>query len=179
MQISELRTLPGACAAWTRTVIEWWALAGGTVLVILVLLDVYSLVAGALFGTPLPGGFEFVEMGVAVAAFAFLPYCQLTGSHVSADIFMSRAGSGTRAACKLLAAMVALFVAAILTWRMAAGLDAYREFEEVTAIMGIRIWYAFVPILISLVLLNAAAVLTLLEALATTRPVLHDDRKGL
>ena len=46
-------------------------------------------VIGNQFGMPFPGDFEMTEIGIANAAFAFLPYCQLTGANVTADIFTS------------------------------------------------------------------------------------------
>ena len=69
--------------------IEWWALAGGVVLCAVVAINSASVV-GTVFGLPVPGDFELTEMGVAIAAFAFLPYCQLARSNVTADIFTSR-----------------------------------------------------------------------------------------
>ena len=47
------------------------------VLIALILLTVVSVVGRALFSAPIPGDFELVEIGMAVAVFAFLPYCQL------------------------------------------------------------------------------------------------------
>ena len=150
---------------WLRSVIEGWALAGGWVLIGLVAINTYSLIAGEMFDAPLAGAFEMVQLGVAVAAFAFLPYCQLTDSNVSADIFTSGAGPRAIAGFRLLAAVIAALIAVILLWRMWFGLIDYREYEEVTAIMSIPVWYAFVPILVSLVLLCVACGLSLVEAI--------------
>ena len=71
--------------------IEWWALGGCCVLAVVVVMATISSVTGFLFATPFPGDFELTQMLVAVAAFMFLPYCQLTFAHVSADIFTSKA----------------------------------------------------------------------------------------
>ena len=54
-------------------------------------MNAISVTGSAVFGRPFPGDFELTEMGVAVAAFSFLPYCQLTGANVTADIFTSGA----------------------------------------------------------------------------------------
>ena len=74
-----------------RRIIEGWALCGGLVLLGVVGVNAYSILAGALVNRPFPGDFELTEMGTATAVFAFLPYCQLIGANVSADIFTMRA----------------------------------------------------------------------------------------
>ena len=72
-------------------VIEVWALLGGFVLLGIVLMVAWSATRDFLFSRPLQGDVEMTEMWVAVAAFMFLPYCQLTGANVTADIFTARA----------------------------------------------------------------------------------------
>ena len=72
--------------------ITGWALCGGLVLLGVVLVNAFSIVSGALANRPFAGDFELTEMGTAIAAFCFLPYAQLTGANVSADIFTTRAG---------------------------------------------------------------------------------------
>ena len=156
-----------------RKAIELWALAGGLLLVAVVLMNVYSLAAGYIVGKPLPGDFEMVEIGVAVAAFAFLPYCQLTGAHVSADVFTQGAGPRLKAALALFAAGIGLAVSAILLWRMSLGLGDQIGYGETTAIMSIPIWWAYVPIVASLALFVVAAVVTLIDALAEMRQTAH------
>ena len=136
------------------------------VLVGVVLVNAWSIVADALINKPFPGDFELTGMGTAIAAFCFLPYCQLVGANVSADIFTMRAGPRSRAVMAVLAALIAVVFAAVLLWRMSAGLVDYREYDEFTAVLGIPIWYAFVPALISLVLLVLAALITLRDAVA-------------
>lgn len=148
-----------------RRVIEWWALAGGAVLLGVALMTTWSATSGVLLRKPLPGDFELTEMLVAVAAFAFLPYCQLKNANVTADIFTARAGPRAVAAFTLLSALIALAFSGLLIWRMSAGLVDYRQYVETTAILRIPIWYAYVPALVSLALLCLACALTLRDAL--------------
>ena len=162
--------MPAASRKWAgpiglaRNLITIWALIGGLVLIGVVLINAWSIVSGALFNKPFPGDFELTEMGAAVAVFCFLPYCQLTGANVSADIFTMRAGRFSVALMSVFSACVALMFTGILLWRMSAGLQDYQEYEEFTGILQIPIWWAFVPALISLVLLFAAALITFCEA---------------
>ena len=156
-----------------RSLITAWALLGGLVLVGVVLVNAWSILAGAIVNKPFPGDFELTEMGAAVAAFCFLPYCQLVGANVSADIFTMRAGPRAIALMSVLASVIAVAFAAIALWRMSAGLLDYREYEQFTGILEIPIWWAFVPALVSLALMVLASVITLVEALgeaARTEP---------
>ena len=159
-------TSPGRAGYFgpARSLITAWALLGGLVLVGVALVNAYSILADAVVNKPFPGDFELTEMGAAVAAFCFLPYCQLVGAHVSADIFTMRAGPRAVAVMSILATLIAVVFAAILLWRMSAGLLDYREYEQFTGILEIPIWWAFVPALVSLALLVLASVVTLVEA---------------
>jgi len=147
-----------------RRVIEWWALLGGIVLLCIAVMSTWSATSGFLLGKPLPGDFEMVEVMVAIAAFAFLPYCQLTDANVTADIFTARASRRTVAIFGLLAGIVALAIAVLLLWRMSAGLQDYRQYVETTAILKFPIWVAYIPALASLSLLIVACVITLKDS---------------
>ena len=155
--------------ALAHRVVELWAVLGGVLLLAVVAMVTWSMASGAVLGAPIPGDFEMVEVGVAVSAFAFLPYVQLTGANVTADLFTSGAGPRTQAMLALIAAVIAVLFSALLLWRMSAGLVSYREYLETTAILGFPIWIAFVPILVSLVLLTMACLVTLYEAARDTR----------
>jgi TRAP-type C4-dicarboxylate transport system permease small subunit len=99
----------------------------------------------------------------------FLPYCQLSGANVTADIFTARARPRTVALLGMLSALVALAFSTLLLWRMYEGLADYREYVETTTILHIPIWYAYVPALASLALLIAACAGSLREAFAGWR----------
>lgn len=151
---------PGGLA---RRIITLWALLGGMVLLAVVLVNAYSIITGALLNRPFPGDFELTQMGVAIAAFCFLPYCQLTGANVTADIFTAHAGPRAVALMRLLGGVIALLFAALLIWRMSAGLADYIKYPQTTGILSIPIWWAFVPVLASLALLILAGAITLAE----------------
>ena len=145
-----------------KRAVHGWALLGGFLLLAVVLMNVASVI-GSVVWKPFPGDFELTEIGVAVAAFSFLPYCQLTDANVTADIFTSRASPGLIAKFKKLAALVALVFALLLLWRMFEGMLSQKEYGYMTAILQFPIWLGFVPILISLALLAVAAVITLFD----------------
>jgi TRAP-type C4-dicarboxylate transport system permease small subunit len=133
-----------------------------------VAVNTWSIASRALGGRPCAGAFELTEVGVAVAVFTFLPYCQLVGANVTADIFTARAGPRLLAAFALLGSLVALAFSLLLAQRMYLGLLDQRAFGYATTILNVRIWWAFVPIVGSLALLALAALVTLVEAARET-----------
>ena len=143
-----------------RRVIEWWAVGGGIVLLGIALMTSWSAATSLLINRPLPGDFQLTEILVAVAVFAFLPYCQLADANVTADIFTAHAGPRAVGAFRLLASVLALGASVVLAWRTWAGFLDYREHVETTAILKIPIWSAYVPALLSLGLLIVACLLT-------------------
>lgn len=149
-----------------RSLIAGWALAGGVLLLAVVLVNVFSVLGSALFGRPFPGDFELTEIGVCVAAFAFLPYCQITGSNVSADIFTARASPRVVAWLTASGALIALLFSLLLVWRMWDGMLDQKRYDYTTAILQFPHWLAFLPILVSLALLAVAALISLSDQLA-------------
>lgn len=141
-------------------IVTGWALLGGVVLLLVVLMHTWSVV-GNQFAMPFPGDFEMTEVGICIAVFSFLPYCQLTGANVTADIFTSGASPRMIAVFSLVASIIALIFAILLMTRMYAGMLDQKEYDYTTAILQFPHWVAFIPILISLGLLAVASLVTL------------------
>jgi TRAP-type C4-dicarboxylate transport system permease small subunit len=152
-------------AGLAARVIEAWALLGGVLLLGIALMTTWSAVSSTVFDKPLQGDVEMVEMWTAVSVFMFLPYCQLTGANVTADIFTSGAGPRTVALLSLLSAVIALAFSVLLLWRMYLGFLDYRKYVETTTILHVPIWWAYIPSLVSLVLLTLASLITVRGAL--------------
>ncbi|MFK7889946.1 MAG: TRAP transporter small permease [Granulosicoccus sp.] len=149
---------------WVRAVhslISGWAIAGGLLLLAVVCVNVFSVLGSAVLSKPFPGDFELTEVGVCVAVFCFLPYCQLTGSNVSADLFTTGASSRALSVFAFFGSLTALLFSSLLFWRMYAGMLDQKKYDYTTAILQFPHWMAFVPILISLFLLALASFMTL------------------
>lgn len=152
---------------WTgaaERVINTWSILGGFMVIAVVLMNVWSVI-GAAINIPFSGDFELTEMGTAIAAFAFLPYCQIVGANVSADIFTARASPFWIAIFAVAASIVALLFSLLLLYAMYGGMLSQRQYNYTTAILQIPIWWAYLPCLFSLVLLAVASVITLIENL--------------
>ena len=157
----------GTCCGAIQRLVTGWAIAGGLLLMAIIAINVFSVVGG-LFGHPFPGDMELTEMGVAIAAFTFLPYAQVSGANVSADFFTARASPRFLAILTLLAASVAFLFSLLLLWRMALGLADQKAYGYTTTILEIPHWIAFIPILISLAFLALAAIATMLDTRQAT-----------
>lgn len=147
-----------------HAVIQAWALVGGLFLIALVVMNTGSVISAALIGKPFPGDYELTEQFVAVAAFSFLAYCQIQDANVTADIFTSGASPRFIAFMKLLTAVIALIFGTILVYEMSRGLVDTRKYGYQTAVLGLPIWYTYIPIVISLVMLVLAAITSLIES---------------
>ena len=66
------------------------SIVGGCVLILIVIINVFSIIGRVLFSSPLLGDFELVEMGCAIAIFSFLPICHFKNGNVIVDFFSFR-----------------------------------------------------------------------------------------
>jgi TRAP-type C4-dicarboxylate transport system permease small subunit len=146
-----------------------FAFAGGAVLVVMTGMSVVSIVGRTLFGTPVPGDFELVQVGSAAAIAAFLPYCQLRRGNIIVDFFTARASPRVQGVLDAFGALLLTAVLALLAWRTAVGLGTVRASAEVTMITGFPVWLGYAAIVPSLVLATVVGLFTVLESLKAAR----------
>jgi TRAP-type C4-dicarboxylate transport system permease small subunit len=144
-------------------VIRWWAMLGGLITLALSAMTALSAVSNLLFNAPFAADYELVKHFIAIAIFMFLPYCQLTGSNVTVDIFTEGMSERGKAAMAAFSSLFALAFALLLLVQMYGGLLSYIRYRETTPVLGLPLWTAFPPILVSLALLALAAIITLSE----------------
>ena len=150
----------GLFANLLQNLITVWALIGGLILFLIVFINVYSII-GSIFLKPLPGDFELTKIGVAVAVFCFLPYCQLHRQNVSADIFTLWVNVKTRLLLNLIASILAFLFSILLVWRMFEGMLDQKAYNYTTTILQFPIWITYIPVIFSLFLLAGASLMTL------------------
>lgn len=153
-----------AAGALIVKAVRWWALLGGVLTLALALMTAASAVSNLLIGRPFAADYELVKHVIAVAIFMFLPYCQITGSNVTVDIFTEKMGKRSKQAMAALSSLFALAFSALLAVQMYSGFLSYLRYKEVTPVLKLPLWTAFPPILVSLVLLFLAAAVTLLAS---------------
>lgn len=122
------------------------AMTGGAVLIAVMIMTVISITGrGFVFAGlgPIPGDFELVESGTAFAVFAFLSWCQVRRGHVTVDMFLGKAGPRVNAAIDMISNAVLTVVAAIILWRLFAGMLDKRSYSETTFILQYPVWWSY------------------------------------
>ena len=137
-----------------------FALAGGLVIVALTLMSLVSIAGRALFDTPVPGDYELIQLGCAVAVATFLPLTQLRGGHVIVDFFTARSRPAVREWLDALGALLVGLAGALIAWRMTHGAISLREANDQSTILGVPTWYAVALMLPSFALLAITGLYT-------------------
>lgn len=131
---------------WVYQAARWSALVGGLVLCALTILIVASVSGRALIGLglgPVPGDFELVEMGTALAVFLFLPWCYLRGGHATVDLLYMHLPRWLQRTVVSLSDLLMLAVWLVLTWRLWEGMLEKRQYLETTFILQMPIWWGY------------------------------------
>lgn len=118
-------------------------LAGGVLMSALAIMIVVSVTGRWLVSAPIPGDFEMVAMGTAVAVLLFFPYCHLRRGNVIVDLFLAWTPKSVQAACDLVSDLLLGAIAGGLAFRMFLGGADMLEYGETTVTLGIPIWWAF------------------------------------
>lgn len=130
-----------------------FAVFGGLLLCLVALMTVGSILGRAVFGAGLSGDYELVEIGCAVAVFTFLPYCHYVRGHARVDFFTLRLGVRWKHLLDGLSDLVFALIATLIAWRLAVGgLDLWR-YGESTMVLGLPVWWGFIPAVLSFALL--------------------------
>lgn len=156
-------------AAVARVLIRLWALIGGLIMFALALMTAASALSNLLFNKPFAPDYELTKHFTAIAVFAFLPWCQLSGANVTVDIFTEGMGPRAKAMMAVFSSVFAIAFSILLLSQMSSGFLGYLKYPEVTAVLKLPLWTAFPPILLSLALLLVAALITVCESVSSVR----------
>lgn len=122
------------------------ACLGAAVLCALAAVSVVSIAGRALtrFGlAPVPGDFELVEVGTALAVFCFLPWCQLKRGHAVVDMFWSLYPAPLQRLLAVAADALMFAVWLLLVWRMGVATLEYRANGETSFILHLPVWWGY------------------------------------
>ena len=156
---------------------RWLALAGGAVLLIIVVLTCVSIAGRALVPFdiglgPIRGIYDMTEIGMAAAIFAFLPLTQIREAHARVDLFQAAMPRKLDLALDLIFNIAMFAVAVVGTYRLYLGmLDKY-SYGETTLIAQIPVWQGFAASLVGgvgFVLVAAFCILRSLRRLSGVR----------
>lgn len=129
------------------------ALLGGLVLALVVVMTCVSIIGRALLplnigAGPIRGIYDFTEIGMAVAVFAFLPYCQMTQGHAAVDLLKPVFPSALNVWLDVFFNAAMLVIASVGTWRLYLGMRDKMTFGETTLIAQVPVWHGYAAALL-------------------------------
>ena len=124
------------------------AYLGAAVLILLTIATCLSIAGRALVPLdigigPIRGIYDFTEVGVAAAVFAFLPWCQFSRGHASVDLFTPFFPAVMNRVLDVLIDVGMLIMAITGAWRLYLGMLDKFSFGETTLIAQIPMGYAY------------------------------------
>ncbi len=146
---------------------------GAFVLTLVAAMSVLSIAGRALSFAglgPVPGDFELVEAGTALAVFCFLPWCHLKRAHADVAMLWHAYPSSMRRLLAVLSDVLMLLVWLLLVWRMGLAALEYRENGEVSFILQMPVWWGYGASLVPALLGCVVYVWRLLETLGLASP---------
>jgi TRAP-type C4-dicarboxylate transport system permease small subunit len=146
---------------------------GSLVLVLIAVMSVASIIGRALSGFglgPVPGDFELVEAGTALAVFCFLPWAHLKRGHAVVDMLWGSYPLPMRRVLDVLADGLMLAVWLLLVWRMSIAMAEYRHNGEVSFILQMPVWWGYAASMPAAVVGCIAYAWRLLEDLGLASP---------
>lgn len=135
------------------------ALLGGVLLIALATMVVVSVTLRSdLVGMAgVPGDFEMVQMATAVAAFCFLPWCQLRRGNIFVDTFTLKLPERVQRGLDATWDVVYGLAMALIAWRLGVGARAAFASGENTMVLQLPSWLpiALCSVLAALVCVTA------------------------
>ena len=118
------------------------AVLGGLVVVAIAVLVTTSVLMRWLGGEGVNGDFELVQMGLALAVFAFLPLCEARHGNVVVDTFTTRWSRAAQVALDVLWDLVYAAFAAFIAWRLSLGAFESAASHTTSMVLGLPVHFA-------------------------------------
>ena len=137
-----------------NTISKFFALFGGLVLLIAVLISILSIFGRVVFLSPLLGDFELVEIACAVAIGSFLPLCHLKNGNVIVDFITAKLSKNKINFLDAFSSLIFGITALFFSTRMVLGARDMFVYQEETMLLAFPIWIPFLPVIASFFLLT-------------------------
>lgn len=151
---------------------KWLAIAGGIVLVALVVMSVVSIVGRKLWSAPVPGDVEVLQLCAAFASSTFFAWCHLTCGDAKVDFFTNSLPRWAIDTLDGVGSLLLAGMAVLLGWRATVGALSVRLYNETSTILAWPIWIPQILMVPGFVLLAASgfymAALSLRNACSST-----------
>lgn len=125
-----------------------------------------SVASRNLLDEGIPGDFEYVQMGTAIAVFAFLPLCQLRRGNIVVDTFSASWPPRLRAVVDALWDLAYAGIMALLAYCLLRGAWDTKASGTASMVMGIPIWPAVLACAVLCAFLSLVCVVTAYRLLA-------------
>lgn len=146
-----------------------FALAGGVLLISVMVLTVISVIGRYVFNAPIPGDYELTELACAIIVFSFFPYCHVTSANIVVDFFTTRLSIRQKAILDSFHGLAFTIMAGLITWRLLVGGLKKLDDGETTLFLGIPIHFAYFSALIAAVLLTAVCAVVMIRHINVLR----------
>jgi TRAP-type C4-dicarboxylate transport system permease small subunit len=145
------------------------AIAGGLLMLAVSIMVTLSVLMRWVINVSVPGDIELVQIGTALAVFAFLPLCQAHRGNIMVDTFTNRLPARVQRSLDALWDLAYAAMAAIITWRLAVGAYDTLRSQTVSMMLSLPIGWAIAACAVMAALLTAVAVGTALVLLRGRR----------
>jgi TRAP-type C4-dicarboxylate transport system permease small subunit len=145
------------------------AVFGGGLCCLMAAMVTVSVTGRYLFSAPIPGDYDLLAIISGSAAFAFLPYCQMTRGNVVVDFFTTNMKPRGKAVLDACGTLLYLVIAVIFTWRLYYGGLELRANSEVLANFNFYRWWTVPFDLFCMLVLIAAIAYTLIRDIRDVR----------
>lgn len=164
--VSNIQTIARrAVGAVTRAL----ALVGGAFLLLATAITLVSVTGRYVFGLPVPGDYELLEITCAVGIFLFFPYTHAVNGNIVAEFFTSGLSERRRRILDLGNDVIFMLVAVLLAWRLAAGLAEKFNSGASTVLIGIPFWWAYSVAVLSMFLLVIVCLIRVVTEIGALR----------
>lgn len=145
------------------------AMAGGVFLLLAIGVTLLSVAGRYLLGKPVPGDYEIVEIGCAVAVFLFFPFTHASGSNIAAEFFTSGLPPRVQLVIDMIHEIIFGAIAALLAWRLSHGLADKFASGDTSILIKIPLWWAFSVAVVCFVLIAVICVFRFSAGLGALR----------
>ena len=135
------------------------AIAGGMLMIGVVLMTVISVLGRYLFNAPIPGDYELTELACGIAVFAFFAHCHARSGNIVVEFFTGRLRARHKTALATAHNIAFTLVAGLITWRLFVGGMHKLQDGETTLFLGIPLHWAYFCALLGAGLLTAICLL--------------------
>lgn len=155
----------GVLGALTRGL----AFVGGVFLVFAIAITLVSVGGRYLFGVPVPGDYELVELTCAIGVFLFFPYTHSVSGNITAEFFTAGLSALKRRLLDIANDLIFALVAMVLTWRLSEGLVEKFATGETSILIRIPLWWAYSVAVASMVLLSVVCLARVVVGMGSLR----------